>query len=289
MDKRRSPENIEEFINESLISSMFDDELLFEDENSNDNSKQIDNTDEIDNDTLSAKYEGFKQITTLKEIEKYLDIRKNEIIAKKLARVHIDKKEYKEDQISETAEYYLLPGILEIYFPDNFKFIQLPFTFPIKLIKNDTVIDTKNEILIEYKPGETIIKQKFKAKELSFKSLNRILEGTVGFLRTPEQYVQVISDLLNHSIDLVHIELLVQHIFRCKDNNYEKPCRLCNYKNCEVIGISKLPKYTSWLLALEFERVKSVIKHALINKTPLKGTAFEKIFLEYWLITFFLN
>ena len=284
MDKRRSSEDIEELIDESLISSMFDDSfLLSESENNiNNNDDQIDNnTDENDEESSSAKYEGFKQITSLKEIEKYLDIRKNEIIAKKLARVHIDKKEYKEDQISETAEYYLLPGILEIYFPDDFKFIQLPFTFPVKLLKNDTVIDTRKEILIEYKPGEPIIKQKFKAKELSFKSLNRILEGSVGFLRTPEQYVQVISDLLNHSIDLIHIELLVQHIFRCKDNNYETPCRLCNYKNCEVVGISKLPKYTSWLLALEFERVKSVIKHALVNKTPLKGTAFEKIFLEY--------
>jgi len=222
----------------------------------------------------------FDRIETFKDIQKYLDISKNEIKAKKLARVYIDKTEYKEDQIQETPEYYIVPGIIEIYFPDDMKYIQLPFTFNIKLRKNNSVIETDKEIFIEYQPGETIISQKYKTKELSFKTLSRILEGSAKFLRTPEQYVSVIAEQINYSIDLVYIELMVQHIFRC-ENDYSKPCRLCNYKNCEVIGISKLPKYTSWLLALEFERIKTVLKYTLVNKVPMKGTAFEKIFLEY--------
>ena len=222
----------------------------------------------------------YTRVDTMSEIEQYLDISKHEIKTKKLARVFIDKTEYKEDQIHETPEYYLVPGILEIYFPEDMRYIQLPFTFNVKLRKNDSIVETNKEILIEYQPGETIIEQKFKSKEISFKTLNRILEGSAKFLRTPEQYVSVIVEQINYSIDLVYVELIVQHIFRCKDD-YTKPCRLCDYKDCDVVGISKLPKYTSWLLALEFERVKSVLKHVLINKTPMKGTAFEKIFLEY--------
>jgi hypothetical protein len=266
---------------EFTIDEIFDyNKNLFLTEEEEENKDELDKVTPDEIKAFKDIRHTYTAIEELKEIEKYLKIEKNRIIAKKPARVLIDKTEYKEDQITETPEYYLIPGIIEIYFPDDMKFIQLPFTFNVKLKKNDSVVETKNEILIEYQPGDVIIEQKFKAKEISFKTLSRILEGSARFLRTPEQYVLTIAEQLNYTIDLVHIEIIVQQIFRCADD-LSKPCRLCDYKNCEIVGISKIPKYTSWLLALEFERVKSVLKHVLVHKTPMKNTAFEKIFLEY--------
>ena len=264
--------NIESKEMESLDIYLLNEDYYIFNEEEEDNKEYI---KKIKQDILS-----YGKITSLQDINKYLDIEKNVIKVKKRARVFIDKSEYKEDQITETSEYYLVPGILEVYFPDDQKLIQLPFTFNVKLYKTDNIIETPKEILIEYQPGDILIKQEYKSKEISFKTFSRILEGSAKFLKTPEQYVLLLIEQLNYSIDLVHIESLVQHLFRCADD-YQKPCRLCDYKDCEVLGISKIPKYTSWLLALEFERVKSVLKHVLINKTPLKGTAFEKIFLEY--------
>jgi hypothetical protein len=108
------------------------------------------------------------------------------------------------------------------------------------------------------------------------------LDGNAKFIKTPEQMVLTLAELMDYSIDLVHFEVMVQQVFRCK-NDVSKPCRLCgaDYKKCEFVGVSQLPRKISWLLGMSFERGNLAIKEALINDVPLKMTPFEKIILNY--------
>jgi len=219
------------------------------------------------------------ELKKLDEIKNYLDISKEEIKAKRRAVVILNKKDYK-DEIEEFSEFYKVPGIIQIYFPDDDKIINLPFMFDINLIKPTNIDENKSEIILEYQPGETIIKQKIKSSSTNFNTFRRILDGNAKFLKTPEQMVIALAELLNYSIDLVHFEVMVQQVFRCK-NDVSKPCRLCEYKNCEFVGVSQLPRKISWLLGMAFERGNLAVKEALVNKVPLKMTPFEKLILKY--------
>jgi len=223
----------------------------------------------------------YKKIEKLSEIKKYLDISKNEIKAKKRAVVVINTKDYK-DEFEEFPEFYKAPGVIPIYFPDDNKVIYLPFLFDINIYKTDNITEHKGEIVIEYKPGETIIKQKLKLNSLSMNTFRRIIDGNAKFLKTPEDIVLALDELLNHSIPYIYLEVIAQQIFRCI-NEPSKPCRLCdqNYKKCEVIGLSQLPRKLSWVLGIAFERPNLAIKEALINDITLKGTDFEQLILKY--------
>ena len=221
-----------------------------------------------------------RKLQKLDEIKKYLTITKNQIKARKNAEVFIDKTEYKEDSLIETAKYYVIPGLIDIYFPEDDVYIELPFMFDVHLYKTSDMVEEKDFIIIRYKEGDVIINQKYKSAVTDFKLFNRLFEAGAKFVKTPEQLVLFISKMLNHSIDLVHIEVLVQHIYRCKDNP-QLPGRLCGYEKAENIGVSKIPYIDSWLLGIEFEKIDRAIKNALINKVGLANSPFEKLFLDY--------
>jgi hypothetical protein len=223
----------------------------------------------------------FEKIEKLSEIEKYLDIGKHEIKAKKRAVVVLNTKDYK-DEFEEFSEFFKVPGIFPIYFPDDNKVIYLPFLFDVNLYKTDNMTEKKGEIVIEYQPGDTIIKQKLKLNSLSMNTFRRIIDGNAKFLKTPEDIVHALAELLGYKVPYIYLELMAQQIFRCIDDN-SKPCRLCDqsYKKCEVIGMSTLPRKLSWLLGVAFERPNLAIKEALINDVPFKGTDFEQLILKY--------
>ena len=222
---------------------------------------------------------NLSELKKLEEIEKYLEIDKNEIKAKRRAVVILNKSEYK-DEIEEYSDYYKVPGIIQIYFPDDKKVLNLPFMFDINLYKPNSIDETKSEIILEYQPGETIIKQKLKSSSTNFNTFRRILDGNAKFIKTPEQMVLSLAELMGYPIDLVHFEVMVQQVFRCK-KDISKPCRLCDYKKCKLIGVSQLPRKISWLLGMSFERGNIAVRDALIEKIPLKETPFEKIILYY--------
>jgi len=223
-----------------------------------------------------------KRITKIKDLEKYLKINKHEIIANKKCEIFIDKEDYEDSELQETPEYYILPGILEIHFPEDDVYITLPFDYDVHVYKPDNIINEKDYILLQYEPGDIIIKQKYKDTTINFNTIIKLFQGQVKFIKSPEQLVLLLSKQLDNKIDLVHLEVLVQQIYRCKDNE-QKPCRLCggNYKNCKIVSIPQLPYKLSWLLGLGFQNVNYAIKNALINKVPIKNTDLEKVILEY--------
>ena len=230
---------------------------------------------------LNLIYESnnYEELKNLSEIKQYLDISKYEIKAKHPAVVVLDKSEYK-DEIEEFPEYYKVPGIINIYFPNDNKVLNLPFLFDVNLYKTPRITETKKELVIEYQPGDTIIKQKLKLNSLSFNTFRRLLDGHSKFIKSPEQLAAALAEFMNYSIDYVFFEVLAQQVYRCA-NDVSKPCRLCNYENCTFVGISKLPRKISWLLGMSFERANAAVRDALVEDIPLKYTPFEKIILNY--------
>jgi hypothetical protein len=216
----------------------------------------------------------------LSELEKYLEIKENEIIAKKNCEVFLDKSDYKDGEIQEMFDYYVVPGVIDITFPDEGKSVTLPFNFDVHLYKPEEIVDEKDFLLLKYKPGETLIKQKYKDTSVNFNTMLRVLQGNAKFIKDPEKYVYFIMQILDYSIDQVHVEVLVQQMFRDAEDP-SKPCRLSQKKKCEIVPVPQIPYKLSWLLGLGFERVDYAIKNALINQIPLKDTAYEKILLDY--------
>jgi len=243
----------------------------------------LEEEDENNQDTQNPAPSEKRKLKTLEEIKNYLEIGKNQIITKKKCQIFLDKTLYKENQLISTSEYYILPGILELYFPEDDTIIDLPFTFDIHLYKPETIIEGKDFILLEYEPGDILIKQKYKSTMSNFDLLTSLLEGSTKYIKNPEKLVLTLSELLNNSIDLVVFELIVSHIYRCKDD-LKKPARLCGYENAEFVGIRKIPYIDSWLLGIEFERIDDAIKNALKNNTGLSDTVYEKLFLEFWFV-----
>lgn len=222
------------------------------------------------------------RIKTFEELQNYLDISEHEIRCKKKCEIFIDKTEYKEGEITETADYYILPGIIDIHFIDDDKYVTLPFNFDIFVYKPDNHTEEKDYIHLVYEPDDIIIKQKYKDTSFSYNTALRVFQGQIKFVRKPDQLVLSMIEILNYSVDLVHLEVLVSQLFRCKDDQ-SKPCRLCGgdyQEKCELVNISQIPYLTSWLLGFGFERIDKAIRNALVNKVPLKDTALEKVILE---------
>ena len=224
-----------------------------------------------------------EQIKTYEELEKYLDVSENEIVCKQRCEIFIDKTEYKDNELMETSDYYILPGLLEVHFLDDDKYIILPFNFDVFVYKPENIVEEKDYIQLVYEPGEVIIKQKYKDTSFSYNTALRVFQGQAKFAKRPEQLVLLMEEVVNYAIDLVHLEILVQQLFRCKDDP-KKPCRLCgaDYENkCELYNISQIPYLISWLLGLGFERIDKAIKNAIVNKVPMKDTSLEKVILDY--------
>jgi len=213
-------------------------------------------------------------------INKLIEIREKEIIAKTNCTILLDKSDYDESTLIDTGEEIFIPGIFNLYVGDisKNKFISLPFNFQVHLNKpEDYVVDGKT-IILRYTQGEKILSQDYYTKQTEPSVIDRILGGALKYINSPEALISAAHDQLP-SLDLVHIELVVSNMFRLKDD-LTIPCRLSNYKDFEIVGIKKLPHINSWLTGLSFEDPNKAIKLALLNSRDNDMNPIEKILLE---------
>ena len=216
----------------------------------------------------------------LPTINKLIDIREKEIIAKTNCTILLDKSDYDESTLIDTGEEIFIPGIFNLYVGEisKNKFISLPFNFQVHLSKpEDYVVDGKT-IVLRYAPGEKILSQDYYTKQTEPSVIDRILGGALKYINSPEALIDAAHEQLP-SLDLIHIELVVSNMFRLKDDA-TVPCRLSNYKDFQIIGIKKLPHINSWLTGLSFEDPNKAIKLALINSRDNDMNPIEKILLE---------
>lgn len=213
------------------------------------------------------------------DFKKNLIADENTITANNDLFVKINTDDYIESTIIESVDYYLIPGILTIYLSeDSTQNWTLPFSYQIKLMKSNDIEKNGKEITIRYNSGDKIVEQDFYPKEFDVSVMERMLEGQMKYISTPEMLVLSLQSYLG-GLDLTVIETIVQNMFR-DASDLSKPARLTDYTNYEICGQKKLPFVTSWVNAMSFENVNKAIKTGLITGANAPDDPITKIVNE---------
>jgi len=212
-------------------------------------------------------------------IEKLIKVEKNKIFAKSPVNVFVDLADYHESEILETEKFYKLPGLLSIISDDDQDIsVELPFEFMLELYKPHDLIENRNQLEFKYQPNELIVHQEYIVNQTDPTIIRKLFDAGLKYLKSPEILVEIIAKNLP-SIDLVYIELIVQNMFRSK-NNTQNNCRLTHYKNCEIFSQKQLPFLNSWVNSLSFESIDKGIKKALLTNQDIRYDPIEKIVIE---------
>lgn len=214
------------------------------------------------------------------KLKKYFTINKNTIIANIECYIEISMDDYTDKTFIESKDYYLLPGIITVKIGENESIEQItfPFNFPVKLMLPANVDKDGVDVVLKYVPGEKIMEQNYYQKETDVSVINRLFEGQAKYISKPEMLVLGLHEQLS-SIDLVHLELVVQNMFRDSEV-LEKPARLTGYKSYEILGQKKLPFVTNWVNALSFENTKKAIKAGLLTGQDAEDDPITRIVNE---------
>jgi hypothetical protein len=215
-----------------------------------------------------------------KKVKALLDIKKNEIFAKKdNISIIINKRDYKKDDFVEFNDRYLIPGILNLEYINNeeIEHLILPYNFQVNLVKSSNIELRKSLISINYKKGEKILYQDKYVDETNMGVLNRLFDGGLKHITDPELLLSIIIDQIQ--INSVHHEVFVSNMFRSK-SDHSILGRLVGYKDCVIFGAKKIPSIDSWLSSLAFENIKKSIKIGLVSGNDATLNPIEKIVLD---------
>lgn len=210
-----------------------------------------------------------------------LTINKNKIIAKNTIRINIDRNEYDEDKsFIDSGDKYILPGMIDLIYGDypDVEILHLPLGFKINLIKPENVVIDGKMIFLTYYSGEVIIHQDNYLKEMDPTVISKLFEAQAKYITDPEMLVNALTQQMP-TIDLVHLETIVQNMFRDADDP-TKLARLNNYKNFEIQSQKKLPHIDSWLNGMAFENINKAISGGLLNQQSIQNDPYENLILE---------
>ena len=123
-----------------------------------------------------------------RKLKKYLDIQKHEVKAKVLTEIKLDLDNYKDivEDIKEVQEneqtinkiILVIPGFIELYFPEEMDSIKLSLPYQIELFKNNFSID-KHILTLIYEPNETIFQAEFKTTQTNLRFMDSLIENAI--------------------------------------------------------------------------------------------------------------
>lgn len=214
-------------------------------------------------------------------------IEKNRIIAKRNIKYIFNEDEYREDDINEYNDRYVLPPIFEfIVEPENEKLgnneelkcnLVLPYN-EVNLLKSNDIDEISDDIhIINYKKGDEVINAKHVDATYDLKAIGRIIEGRAKFIKEPIILLNMIHTAFPN-MDLVHIEVLISNMLR--DNNGELCRHSSDYSNINLMGVSQQSKSNSWLSSVIYQNPNQAIKKALIKNKDAEMNPIEKIMNE---------
>jgi hypothetical protein len=208
-------------------------------------------------------------------VKDVLEIYETQILTKQKCIINLNLEDYDvEFEIINNPEFIQVPGVLELYFPDLDDFTQIVTQYPLKIIKNSNTLETDDEVSITFEPGDIIISQEY--FEESNINLSKLLQGKVKYLKDPNLFLKTLHNSIP-TIALVHFEILISTLLRDSENN---PCRLTgNYKDCTINGVSSLAKNDSWLSAMSYRDIDSVISKTLVKQENIKENPIEKVLM----------
>lgn len=211
-------------------------------------------------------------------IYEVLDIKEQEIYTKIPCVISINKHEYK-DFMVEYEDRYIIPGVIEVYFPDLDDYTQIITSYnTIGILKTADYDETSDDINLKFESGDKIIAQDFVDASINLSLITRMLNGKLEYIKAPETLVNLLHTALPKS-DIVHLEVILSNTFR--DNSTGEPARFVgDYSNSSQVGVLRLGKSESWLSAMAFQNIDQGIDKALVSKKPAKMNPIELVLNE---------
>jgi hypothetical protein len=213
------------------------------------------------------------------DLNRILDIKEKEIIAKEDISIVIDLKEYNDKNLVEYENKYVMPGLLTIqHGTENIAFYSLPFNFDVNLYKTDNLQKRGKIIQINYVKGEKVLDKDKYMKKINPAVITKILDGVTKYTKDPRILLEMLIDEMP-STDSCHLELTISNLFR-SEANLKIPARLNNYKDPVIVGVKQIPFVDSWLNGLAFENINKAIQGGLINEEDAVMNPIEKVLVR---------
>lgn len=167
-----------------------------------------------------------------KFVNTYIDVQKNDLIAKVPLHIDIDKNEHKE--LSDDGANYNVTGVLDIINPETGEQWTSPFLFMVQIPKNENINETSDKISIDFEPGDVIMHAEYKQIESDVPAIRNVLENRVPYLRgKPVKQTIAVWKLLKESIGPIptlYIETILSELYRDPDDT-TRPFRLTGEKD----------------------------------------------------------
>lgn len=206
-----------------------------------------------------------------------LKITENEIHTKYDCSIELDLDNYKEEEILETSDSYIIPGIFDIYFEELNDYTSVIIDYNISLVKPSNITEDRNTVTLSYNKDDLIAHQDKYQNVSNIGFIIRLLEGRAKFIKSdPLLLLNILHKHLSN-IDLVHLELIISNMFRCADDESVK-CRIKgNYDNSILVGQTQQPFTDSWLSAMTFQFIKKGIHSGIVSGKDIQNNPIEKI------------
>lgn len=231
------------------------------------------------------------------KLNKYLNIEKHEVKAKTETEIKLNLDNYKEivEDIKEVEEnghkinkiVLVIPGFIELYFPNEMDSLKISLPYQIELLKNNFSIDKKILTLL-YEPGETIFYAEFKTTQTNLRFMDSLIENGIKYLND-DIYQTVLSiydqmQKINNSL-LVHTELIVSNMYGYPLNGEYVPLRVTGKEYSQKYALNtkksihNMQKLSGFVFGYSNEYlIKSTSKDTKSGiKNTKKPTYFENI------------
>jgi hypothetical protein len=208
-----------------------------------------------------------------------LNISEQEIKANSRCIVTIDLREYAEDSVIDSKDYMIIPGIIDIYFPDLDDYTSIVLIYNVKLHKTNTIDDSDdNIIVIHYDTGDVIISQDYYNSGMDMGLLIKLLNGRIKYIKDPRTLLLMINNVIPNP-DLAHIEVLISNMLRDPGDNTVLS-RYSDAKQPEILGVINQAKIDSALSSVAYGNIDKAIENAIIQERPFKNNPIELVLQE---------
>jgi len=225
------------------------------------------------------------------KIRKYLDVEKNKVKTKIPARVVLDLNDYKditesygeEVGINEIDNVYELPGFFTIEFPEEGDSIDFFLPYTIFMQKTAKIQQNKDQLIIDFKPGEMIFYANFKQDETNIYILKSLFANGVKYLGDkPDKLITAIWDqMMPSNTPWHHLELIVSQLYGTYDSKTKEilPLRLTshNYSKKYIMNLNKSAHDMTQTMPIMYGYSKDALRSMIQKKKRGKNSFFENI------------
>jgi len=244
-----------------------------------------------------------------KNINKYLDVKKNEVLAKVPCEIIINIEEYKAitEELARAAQednpkakgakgakdstvqddvqdelVITVPGFFEIQFPDDMDSIKFSLPYNVQLFKTNILTQTSKIVHLSFDVGDRIFQASFKSPQSDIRVLNTLLENGVKYLNDDvyQTVIGVYNQFKNMSpIPFMHIELMISQLYSTEVNGEMVPLRLStkDYKKEYAIGTKKASHFYGSTTGFSYGYTNDFMLNDLAKTKRKKNTYFENI------------